>query len=763
MFWKNIKISFRNILRNKVSGIIGILGFSIGFTACLFIGTYLFSEYSTDKAYKDYKRMYRLVDTEKNVSGIDYGLYDALSENFVEVEKNCPLEIQPNIDAVVYSGNDSYYVKGLISTNNSFFEFFSVKVIEALDLQNPFVDKQSSVITASTALKIFGEENPLGKPLSVFNMKTIVSAVIEDFEPTSSICGKILLNSDNKHRRLNMTVGNGIMYNTTNHYILLAESASDTLCESIINRSLASFTQFAKTVSLQPVKDIYLDNQIRDNNRHGSKKLLLVLAAIGIFILLLSVVNYINYIFSFQLRRLKEVGIKKTNGAGIVNLLGSFFTDIIIWIFLAFLISLAIIVVVLPLVNQLFEIQLSFASFLSFPVLIGISIILLVVLVVSLIPMFVLLSKFNLHNFLSNKLSSSGQRKSLNPLSIFQLTVSIFLLVGIITIHSQIKYVKNKDLGFDVEALLYVDIPYKALNYKDFKEELLKHTSIKKATLSSGVPGKLSSQETHPEWDFTAYEMGIDTNFLSVMNIKLIAGEMPSPNNKKAYLVNEAALKAFEINDFRKEKVNGKDVVGVVEDFNFKSLHTEIEPLFLDMDEGRSLSLKISGTNIAETLKYIQSVWEDMAGNAPFKYEFYDSWFDSMYKKEEQQAKAISIFSIIALVITCLGLLGQVYQTTQQRTKEIGIRKVNGAKVTEILAMLNRDFIKWVVIAFVVACPIAYYAMNKWLENFAYKTTLSWWIFALAGVLALGIALLTVSWQSWRAATRNPVEALRYE
>jgi len=206
-------------------------------------------------------------------------------------------------------------------------------------------------------------------------------------------------------------------------------------------------------------------------------------------------------------------------------------------------------------------------------------------------------------------------------------------------------------------------------------------------------------------------------------------------------------------------------VVGIVKDFNYKSLHNSIEPLAIIYlpRQGQYVNLKIAGNDLSKTLAKISSVWDELAPGFPFSYHFLDQSFEKLYKKDEQMAKAVSLFSLIAIAIAVLGILGLSIFLAENRTKEIGVRKVNGARISEILAMLNRDFIKWVAIAFVIACPIAYYAMNLWLENFAYKTTLSWWIFALAGLLALGIALLTVSWQSWRAAIRNPIEALRYE
>ncbi|MBT6835426.1 MAG: ABC transporter permease, partial [Bacteroidetes bacterium] len=265
----------------------------------------------------------------------------------------------------------------------------------------------------------------------------------------------------------------------------------------------------------------------------------------------------------------------------------------------------------------------------------------------------------------------------------------------------------------------------------------------------------------------------VDAEFIDLYNLQLVDGRFFSKDLKTdvntTALINEAAVREFGVENPFELNIRipgGKaKVVGIVKDFNYKSLHNRIEPLTIIYlpRQGQYANLKIAGNNFSETLGKIDNVWNELAPGFPFSYYFLDQSFEKLYKKDEQMAKAVSLFSLIAIAIAVLGILGLSMFLAESRTKQIGVRKVNGARISEILIMLNKDFVKWVAIAFVVASPIAYYIMNKWLGNFAYKTSLSWWIFALAGVLALGIALLTVSWQSWRAATKNPVEALRYE
>jgi putative ABC transport system permease protein len=761
MLLKNWRISLRNLKRNKLFSTIGIVGFASGFSICLIIGLYVYSELSVDKYLNNYQRIYRLVDAKTSSTELDYRIQEVLKEKYPAIERAVPIYIS-SMNADVYTSNHSFYIQGFISTTNDFLETFKVNVSESIS-KKPFADLNSSILTKSAAKKIFGDRNPLGQALKIQNLETTVSAIIDDFPANSSIPGNILINSESADNRLNSNYANDEIFSTTTHYLLLKNPNESANLEKIINETIGSYSKQVKEIRLQPLSDVYLNTAIVDGNRHGNLSLIRILTLIGILILLLSVVNYINYILSLQLKKYNEIGIRKTNGAGLFHLLTSYISDITLWIILAFCISLIIVKSSIPFFNQLFQVQLQLKLLYSVPIVLGCLLVLLFILFLSSVPLLLMLSKFNVQNFLKNKISSSKSNHHVSALTIFQLSVSIVLIIGLFVLQKQIMYVKHRDLGFADNSLLYIKIPYKALNYETFKNELLKNPSISKATLSGGIPGAISSRMSHKDWAYTLHLMDIDEQFLSTMGIELIAGNNVSRNDKNKCIVNEATLKALEFSDYKEKQVNGMTIIGVVKDFNFASLHQAVQPLVMKYGNNRDLSVRFTDGGITSGMSHIKKTWESMTSNVPFEYYFYDSWFDSQYKKEEQLSYACTIFSIIAIIITCLGLWGQIIYISTRKTKEIGIRKVNGARVSEVLAMLNRDFMKWVAIAFVVATPIAYYAMNKWLENFAYKTPLSWWIFALAGLLALGIALLTVSFQSWKAATRNPVEALRYE
>jgi putative ABC transport system permease protein len=767
MIRKNLKIAIRDLRRNRLFSLLGIVGFSAGFSICLIIGLFVYKELTIDTYHKNYDRIYRLIDTETKNASIDYRLNETLKNNFPAIEKTCPIFINPNFNVAVYTDTSSVYIEGIMATDNSVFNMLNIHVIKSIS-NKPFADKNSSILTESEAYKIFGDKDPLGKKLKVDSyIETVVSAVISDFPPGSSISAPVLLNSENPDFRLNSNFANGEIFNTTNHYILLREGESKTPLEKTINESADTYHKTVSKITLQPLKDIYFNTEIIDGNKHGNYSLVKIISIIGIMILLLSIINYINYILSLQFKRIKEIGIKKVNGATNWNIVSQYLSDVFIWVLIAFIISLITIQFSLPYFNQLFQETLKIQT-LSHPIfIISILISLGTVVLLSSIPLAILLSKFNYQNFLNNSVFKTKSKFRTSLLPIFQLSISILLIIGVLVIQKQIFYAKHKDLGFNKNQLLNINVPYKALDANSFKIELLKNPSIKKVSLSSGTIGNISMKYAHPEWNFEAYQIDADEDFLETMEISLLKGRNVSPNDKNQCIVNEAALKAFELKDSIGGKISimgqEKEIIGIMKDFNFGSIHRKIEPLLIQYGTNRNVSVRISGKNISETMKYIHTVWESMAPNTPFKYEFYDSKFDAMYKKEEQFANACSLFALIAIIITCLGLWGQIIFISNNKSKEIGIRKVNGATIKDILIMLNKDFIKWVFVAFIIATPIAYYAMSKWLENFAYKTNLSWWVFVLAGIFTLIIAMLTVSWQSYQAATQNPVDSLKDE
>jgi|SRR5690554_85698 len=501
--------------------------------------------------------------------------------------------------------------------------------------------------------------------------------------------------------------------------------------------------------------------------------MLLIFLAIGILIILLSSMNYFNYTMSIQYAKMKEIGINKTNGAEKSHLLADSFIEVTLGVFIALILSVLLVTLLIQSTGILFgkEIHLEDVNFQQLlPVFAGI--IAGIIILNSLAPIYIL-SKFNISDFLSGGRKNTGRQLGKQAMLTFQLTVSIALIAVVMLLFKQLQYVKHHDLGFNEEHLVRIELPYFE-NQKSLKNEVSKLPFVTGSSLSEGYPGNINWQMGSGVAgdEFTVKCILIDEDFIETFGINLTDGRnFLSGDKGQACMMNEAAIKRYGWDTIENKKFNngregGYNIVGAVNNFNVQSLHSALTPVTLLYEPDRefnTLSIRLMPGNVEQQISELRNVWETFLPDYPMEFTFYNHQFQAMYSKEEKLSKSITFFSIIAIVLTCMGILSQIFLISLKRTKEIGIRKVNGARISEVLVMLNRDFIKWIAIAFVIAIPIAYYAMHKWLENFAYKTDLSWWIFVLAGLLALGIALLTVSWQSWKAATKNPVESLRYE
>jgi len=476
-----------------------------------------------------------------------------------------------------------------------------------------------------------------------------------------------------------------------------------------------------------------------------------------------------------QYAKLRETGIKKTFGAGLKDLGNYAIIEVTLGIMISTVLALIIADIALPYSESLFgkTLQIKWNDLLAVGPFFLIVIVLLILLN-SLTPIYIL-SKFNITEFLSG-FRGKRNRKQIwkQSLLTFQLTASCALITVVIIIFKQLSFVKHSDVGFNRELLLRIDIPYKYQQTDALRQELRKLSFVKNTSLSSGCPGMINHKM---DGDIGGKIMDVNCiyvgdNYLNTMGMELVGGRSFLDGDlNKSCLINEEAFKQFGWENFEGKRYNlgqGADfeVIGIVTDFKFESYHNPVEPLallFTGADFGNVLSVRLTTGNTGQQIDQIMKTWESISPYEPFSFIFYDDFFQSMYLKEEKLASSITFFSLIAVALTCMGILGQIFMICLTRVKEIGIRKINGARVSEVLIMLNLDFIKLVVLAFLVAAPVAFYIMQKWLENFAYKTRLGWWIFALAAVIALFITLVTVSWQSWRAATRNPVEALRHE
>jgi putative ABC transport system permease protein len=785
MFWCYFKAVFKNFRSNKKFSLINIVGFAFGISICLAIATFFIKEYSYDNYHKYADQIVRLIDTKHNSSSIDYRVKNILLNNFSEIKNACIVQKQDG-DIEVKVNEKGLYLESIMSVDNDFFNIFTISFVNG-NPEKPFSSLNSAVITQSTAKKLFGTENPLGKQIIIMHEDGIpltVSAIVEDFPENSSISSGLLVNAENDEFKFSFSCGDYSDKSTHRWpfriYLQLNKNLNHQLLISKINSNIELLKPYEEEIGFLSLKDIYLhDTTYGSQTKRGNAGLLKLLTAIALIILTLAIINYINLTIAQQNRRNKDTGIRKTIGASNGNIFLSFLIESVLVTFFAFVLGLLLLWGLLPFYKIVFNTFVDINYFFRFPYcLFLLGAIMLIGLISGIVPAIVL-SGVSPVKILSGTVFVDGKKNYLrNSLIVFQFSTSIVLIFCVMIVQRQIQYVKHKNPGFNEEQLLRLDIP--TIQGKDVKkgmallDELRKTPFIKDISVTGDVPGnvqmRMGSNMENTDRNMNVPCMLVDTTFLKTFGIKVIKGRNLQPGDYgKVCMINEAAYKYFEFDDLKNKRFNnygGFDIIGVVNNFHFQSLHKRIEPvciMFTPKYMPGAINVRFAKNGTTEGLKYIRETWEEILSGYPLKYQFYDEWFDSMYQSEERFAKNIGLFALLAIVISCIGILGLAIFTAERKIKEIGIRKVNGAKISEVMVMLNRDFVKWVAIAFVIATPVAYYAMSKWLENFAYKTHLCWWIFALAGLMALGIALLTVSWQSWKAATRNPVEALRYE
>jgi putative ABC transport system permease protein len=561
-------------------------------------------------------------------------------------------------------------------------------------------------------------------------------------------------------------------------FLKLNENTNPNQLIDKINSGSDRLNPYVEQVSFIKLKDIYLHEMtVKSQTRQGNYKLLLLMASIALIILILAVINYVNLTVSQQIKRSKETGIRKTIGAKRVNIFYHFIFESVLVICIAFFAGTLLLMLLLPLYNIIFNVLLDPAILFRLPTILILSGAMLFVGLISGCGPAITLAATSPLRAISGSSTNTGTRNSARIiLTVFQFSVSIILISSVIIIHKQVSFVKHNNPGFNAEYLLRLDMPGNQDTGPQIIYDLLAQSPlVKQISGTNGVPGYVNlwmSPNMEDSKNIGVPCLLVDTAFLKVFNLSIIRGRDFEPGDYgKVCMINEAAWKHFGFDDLENKRFNnynydGFEIIGVVNDFHFSSMHSKIDPLFILITPEFGLSqlnIRFDGTNTGQLMTYIRQIWQEVLPGHPLNYAFYDEWFASMYRAEERLAQSIGLFAFLAVVISCIGILGMVIFSSERRTKEIGIRKVNGARVADLILLLNGDFVKWVAIAFLISAPVAWYAMNRWLQSFAYRTELSWWIFALAGLIALWIALLTVSWQSWRAAKRNPVEALRYE
>jgi putative ABC transport system permease protein len=778
MIGLHLKLAYRNLLRNKVYSSLIIGGFAIGFAACILIGLFYRAETTVNHGFANHRQIFRIYDVKMNRCNLNWDLFPVIESDYAAVENACPLDYQNSEHLIIKNETTQEYAefRHLLTTTENFFSIFSVEIDKSLS--GKFFDgKESVAISVPVANSLFGTQNPIGQQVNIGNyFFGTITAVFKELPVNSSFEADVIINSENEKFRLSSTITNGKRYNPTNLFIRLKEGASGHDLANELNKSEIIKSLDVDSLALQRLDDIYLSElTVKSRHAKGNPALLKIYLAIAALILILSSINYLNYSVSMQLAKLRQTGIKKTFGAGMKDLVNYALVEVTLGILVSLVVAVVITDIALPYSDVFFgkELYINWRNLLSV-VPFFLLVVLFVILVNSLAPLYIL-SRFRITEFISGFRGKRNKKQVWKQfLLTFQLSASIALIAVVLVIFRQLYFIKHSDPGFNDDLLLRIDIPHRFQQTDAIRQEIGNLSFVQSTTLSSGCPGMINHKM---DSDFEGKNIAVNCiyvgdNYLNTMDMELLAGrDFLDGDMNKACLFNEEAFKQYgwespEGKRFNNGQEGGFDVIGKIKDFKFESYHFGIEPLallFAGSDFANVLSVRLSSGNTGQQLDQIKQVWKSIAPYEPFSFTFYDDFFQSFYEKEEKLASSITFFSLIAIALTCMGILGQIFMICLKRVKEIGIRKINGAKVSEVLLILNSDFIRWFAIAFLFAMPVSFFIMKSWLINFAYRIRLSWWIFAMAGLVALFITVVTVSWQSWKAATRNPVEALRYE
>ncbi len=789
MLFKNLRIGWRNIRKNGIFSVINITGLSLGIAVVTLILFWVVDEFSFDKFHKNIDRIYTVYEHQQYSEGQElftyctpFPLSKEFVNNFSEVEKGTTFA---NIGEQLLRYEDKEYKEGpVICTDNEFLNIFSFEIL-AGD-KDALLAPDKIVINEEVAQLFFGNTPAIGKMIKFNDEQTFsVGAVVKTDKLNSTIDFKILAPLKLvESRGANLTQWGNNWPRTS---LLLAENADVESLNSKITNFLKEKGQENTTLYLFPFKNEKLYSYSGKNNQI---QYVYQFLGIALIIIIIASINFINLSTAKAEQRRPEVGIRKVLGANKFSILNQFLQEKGIMILISILLSILLVLAFIPAFRSLSEKTVSFSLLQNKYMLYMLLGVITTVLVLSVVYPSLYISSFNPAQAV--KKGTTKKRGSLglkNMLVTLQFVLSVVLISSTIIIARQLNFINNYDLGYDQANLIYIPLDGEAQNkHEALKQELSGVSGVINISRTDRIPFYGGSSSWGSDWEGREPDnevlfntMNVDRNYFETMGIKFAEGsnfpenyneiidleKLPSPK----VILNQEAIRRMKINNpvgkyfgRQGEDIKGA-IAGVTNDFHFESLKSQVEPMLilpLTSKPGYIIA-RIDPANFTQTLSDIKSTWAQVLPQSICEIKFFDESLENMYNSEIKISGLFRYFSFIAIFISSIGLFGLSLFVIERRKKEIGVRKVNGAKIGEVMLLLNKDFVRWVIIAFIIACPIAWLVMHKWLENFAFKTNLSWWVFALSGLLALVIALLTVSWQSWRAATRNPVEALQYE
>jgi ABC-type antimicrobial peptide transport system permease subunit len=783
------KIALRNIKRNSIHSFLNISGMAIGMTCTILILLWVHDEWIYDRHFKNADELFRIIVNENSSEG-EVSLFAptpgilirTLKEQYPEILRSSRYE--PHFELRIKKGEEIMQEKAVAAVDKDFLRMFNIEFVDG-DINSALNEPHNIILTEEMAHKYFGDDNAFGKVLPVsLGYQVTVTGVIKSLPPNSHIRFDFIVPIEIL-AELGAPINDWefLCYN----YIELNKGTDS----KIVNDKIRDFIKKNKKgtnseIFLQNIKKIHLYSSRKytfDIGGHGDITYVRIMSLIAVFILLIACINFMNLSTAQSARRAKEIGVRKVAGANKRKIIVQFIGESLFIVFVAHVIAMIFVELLLPGFNNFTGKQMA-VNYQSAGLYIGLIIIILFCgLLAGSYPALYLSSLKPLDIMKGVITRNPGNTQFLRVLVIFQFSLSVMLVTCTLIVGKQLRFMQNKNLGFNIDNIGYFQFPTAPWDpkLKTLKKELSSNPDIINVTkvfYNYKNPLNIEGPSGGFNWsgkkvgdDVLFYNISADEDYAKTFQLELKEGryfstEFSTDNN--AIVINEQAAKILGFKDPIGEIITTPqgsklNIIGMVKDFHFKSLHARIEPLIMQLGESNNFFIRMKPENITSTVEFIKITYNSFKPEIPLDFHFLDDDFDTLYRTEKRISKIFGYFSILAIIISCLGLIGLSSFMTERRTKEIGIRKINGAKSNEIFSLLSGEYLIWVMISVIIACPIAWYAMHKWLYNFAYRITISWWVFLLTGFIALLIAFLTVSLQSYRAARKNPIDALRYE
>lgn len=806
-----LKIALRHLLRHKSYSIINILGLAVGVACCVLILLFVQDELGYDSWTDKSDQIYRMA-LERNYPGrstsyaiIPHSYAETVKDEFPEVEDATRLLSFPG-SLVLKVDGEVYEEENAVWADSNFFEIFTLPLLRG-EVKNVLNKPNTVVLTEATAKRYFNDTDPIGKVLDIPNNDNdlVVTGVCANVPPNTHFKFDMVRSASS----MNFLEQENYISFAAYTYFVLNKNADPKQVEAkmpdlvtkyasgpVQRQFGVSYEEYQKAGNgyryfLQPLQEIYLSSRLEAELKPpGSKNRVYIFTVIALFILLIACINFMNLSTARSAERAKEVGIRKTLGSLKGQIAGQFLLEAGLISLIGTVLAIGLLYFMIPIFNDITGKALNFGQVISWT---SIPMFLLFALIVGVVagsyPAMVL-SSFKPIAVLRGKLLSTSHGINLrNGLVVFQFMISVILIIGTIVVYNQLRFMQTKELGFNEEHVVTVKGAFALQNQTEtFKNQVLDLASVKSVGGCNAMPGGqffgVSFRKEGENEAVTGRGLIVDEDYMDCMQMEMMQGRAYSKDfqDSLSVVLNEAAVNELGYDDPVGKRLTSPDnflnpeegqtsmftIVGVVKDFHFQSLHQEIEPLFFVHNKFSQrtsgiISVRIQPPDFPATISQIEQIWMQFVPDQPFRFSFFDSDLNMLYQAEQTAQKVFGLFAVLAIFIACMGVLGLAAYITQQRTKEIGIRKVLGASAFNIVTLLSKDFLKLVLVALVIASPIAWYAANSWLEDFAYRIDVSWWIFILAGVLAIVITLLTVSFQTVKAALLNPVKTLKYE